>query len=266
MRNNVEFHQKSPYRCKPQAFVVDEAILLAYVTHPPTQGIMMLVENLVKEIKMFIRYAVPDNEFADAIALVDRYKDNRLVLNLLRQHYIALPDAQEEAVTRISKLVQKQGIFLFVLTTTSTAHLYAVSVDEVIWLGEYLGELDPEIMAFWGFSDQEEFAKICVPIGDLEDYSSSAGGNKGECPACGVEEGEYHILGCSVEVCPWCEGQLNKCNCRFEQLEVDSVDTEDLLERFLDLLTAKGRIPFQPQQAPYYPGTSGGLDRDEREG
>ncbi len=84
--------------------------------------------------------------------LVDRYRHNRLVLNLLREHYVALPDAREEAVTRITKLVQKQGVFLFVLTTTSTAHLYAVSVDEVVWLGEYLSELDSEIMAFLGFS------------------------------------------------------------------------------------------------------------------
>jgi hypothetical protein len=222
------------------------------------------IDKLIKEIKLFIRYAVPDSDFRNAVDLVDRFRHNRLVLNLLRQHYVALPNAQEEAVTRITKLVQKQGVFLFVLTTTSTAHLYAVSVDEVVWLGEYLSELESEIMAFLGFPDQEEFTKICVPISDLEDYSGGAGENKGECPACGVEEGEYHILGCSVEVCPWCEGQLNKCNCRFEQLAVDTVDNEEQLERFLEVLMAKGRIPFLQEQAPYYPGTSGGLDRDEK--
>ncbi len=233
------------------------------------QGIIRSVsqpmDKLIKEIKLYIRYAVPVNEFRDAAALVDRYRYNRLVLNLLREYYVALPDAREEAVIRIAKLVQSQGVFLFVLITTSTAHLYAVSVDEVVWLGEYLNEMDSEIMAFWGFTDREEISKICVPIGDLEDYPSGAGGKKGECPACGVEAGEYHILGCSVEVCPWCEGQLNKCNCRFEQLEVDAVDNDEQLEGFFELLTAKGRIPFQRHQAPYYPGTSGGLDRDEKE-
>ena len=223
------------------------------------------MDKLIKEIKLYIRYAVPEHEFRDAVVLVDRYRQNRLVLNLLREHYVALPNAQEEAVIRIAKLIQSQGVFLFVLITTSSAHLYAVSIDEVVWLGEYLSEMDSEIMAIWGFPDQEEIAKICVPISDLEEYSGGAG-TKGECPACGVEEGEYHILGCSVEVCPWCEGQLNKCNCRFEQLEVDTVDNEEQLERFLDFLTDKGRIPFQQQQAPYYPGTSGGLDRDEKEG
>ena len=222
------------------------------------------LNKLIKEIKLFISYAVPENEIKDPKQLVERYRNDRIILNLLRQYYVALPDAREEAVIRIYKLVQRQGVFLFVVSTSSTAHLYAVSVDEVVWLGEYLSELDPETLAFWGLTDQEDFAKICVPINELEDYPGETKNKRQECPACGVEEGEYHLLGCSVEVCPWCEGQLNKCNCRFEQLEVDVVDNEEQLKHFLELLTAKGRIPFQRQQAPYYPGTSDGLDRDRK--
>ena len=222
-------------------------------------------DKLIKEIKLFIRYAVPDNELEAAVALVDRYRNDRRILNLLREYYVALPDAREEAVTRISRLIRRQGVCLFVVTTTSKAHLYAVSADEAVWLGEYLEELDSETLDFWGVSNHEEFSKIFIPIEDLEDCAGDAGGTTGECPACGVEEGELHLLGCSVEVCPWCEGQLNKCNCRFEQLEVDIVDNEEQLERFLDLLMAKGRIPFQQHQAPYYPGTSSGLDQDEKE-
>lgn len=229
-----------------------------------TMSASQQLDKLIKEIKLFIRYAVPENEIEEAGALVDRYRNHRRILNLFREYYVALPDAREEAATRITELIQRQGVSLFVLTTTSTAHLYAVSVDDVVWLGEYRSELDTEIMAFWGFNDQAELADICVPLSDLGDYPDSVKGNRGECPACGVEEGDYHFLGCLVEVCPWCEGQLSKCNCRFEQLEVDTVDNEEQLERFLDLLTAKGRIPYQQQQAPFYPGTSDGLDRDEK--
>jgi hypothetical protein len=69
-----------------------------------------------------------------------------------------------------------------------------------------------------------------------------------------------------VEVCPWCQGQLSKCNCRFEQLEVDAIDQEEELEDFVDLLTEKGRIPFERQQVPFYPGTSQGLDADDPAG
>jgi len=230
-----------------------------------TMSTSQQLDKLIEEIKLFIRYAVPEEELGEAGALVARHRHHRRILNLLREYYVALPDAREEAVTRITKLLQRQGVCLFVLSTTSTAHLYAVSVDEVVWLGEYPGELDAEVLAFLGFSHQVEFKKICVPISDLEAYAGGVKDKSGECPACGVEEGEYHLLGCSVEVCPWCDGQLNKCNCRFEQLEADMVDNEEQLERFLDLLTAKGRIPFQEEHAPYYPGTSDGLDLDEKE-
>jgi hypothetical protein len=222
-------------------------------------------DQLVKEIKLYIRYAVPESEIERAAALVERYRKNRRILALLREYYVALPDAREEPVLRISKLLQRQGVVLYVLTTTSTAQIYAVSVDEIVWLGEYPGALDPEISGLWGFADHAEFLKICVPVGDLEDLAVVAGETGRECPICGVEAGEYHILGCSVEVCPWCEGQLNKCNCRFEQLEVDLFESDEHLERFLDILHAKGRIPFEEQQAPFYPGTSDGLDREREE-
>lgn len=224
------------------------------------------INKLIEEIQLYIRYAVPDHFIGEANALVERYRRHPRILNLLREYYVALPDALEEPVIRVSKILQRQGVFLFVLISTSTAHLYAVSADEVVWLGEYPEALDSEALEFWGIANQEEFLKHCVPIKDLEDYIVDGDyGNRGECPACGVEEGEYHILGCSVEICPWCEGQLNKCNCRFEQLETEVVNNEEQLERFLDLLTAKGRIPFQAHQAPYYPGTSDGLDHNEKE-
>lgn len=221
------------------------------------------LDKLIKEIKLFIHYAVPENEVGIACALVERYRNHRRILNLLRAYYVALPDAKEEAVVRVSELVQRQGAFLFVLTTTTTAHLYAVSMDEVVWLGEYAGELSLELLEFWGLSDQVDLSNICVPVSALEDYSGGGKSKRGECPACGVEEGEYHLLGCLVEICPWCEGQLSKCNCRFEQLEVDTIANEEQLQHFLELLTAKGRIPFQQNQAPFYPGTSDGLDQNE---
>lgn len=222
------------------------------------------IDQMVEEIKLFIRYSVPESEIGGAIALVDRYRGHRRILALLSEYYRVLPDDREEAAIRISQLVQRQGVYLMVLSTTSTAHLYAVSVDEVIWLGEYTGRPGPEFLQFWEITGQEEILKNFVPVVDLKDYPDGTQTKTKECPVCGVEPGEYHILGCSVEVCPWCEGQLNKCNCRFEQLEADSIDTEEEVERFADLLAAKGRIPFQVSQAPYYPGTSEGLDRQRK--
>jgi hypothetical protein len=34
------------------------------------------------------------------------------------------------------------------------------------------------------------------------------------CPACGAKAGDYHVLGCDVEQCPYCGGQLISCDCR----------------------------------------------------
>jgi hypothetical protein len=223
-------------------------------------------QQLIKEIKLFIHYAVAEHEIAAAEALVDSYQTDLRVLRLLREYYVALPEAKEEPIVRLAQLVQRQGVFLFVAITTSTAHLYAVSHDQVAWLGEYLSELDSETLAIFGFASHEEFLKICQPLIDLDEYPGRPSEVWQECPACGVQEGEYHLLGCSVEVCPWCEGQLNKCNCRFEQLETEVIENDEQLEEFFELLTARGRIPFQQHQAPYYPGLSSGLDKDDGDG
>ena len=59
-------------------------------------------DQLVKEIKLYIRYAVPESEMERAVALVDRYRKSKRILALLREYYVALPDAREEPVLRIS--------------------------------------------------------------------------------------------------------------------------------------------------------------------
>jgi hypothetical protein len=221
----------------------------------------MALENkthqLLEDIKLFIQYSVPENELPSAVALVDRYSNNAFMVRLLREYYSALPEAREQAVVRIAKLIDQQGVHLFVLTTANFSYLYGVSAENILLLGEYRKEVDSQVLSFFGFQSNEEFLKACPLSEDLEEYVES---EKEICAVCGVPEGECHLLGCTVEICPWCEGQLSNCNCRFEQLKVDDIEDEDQLENFIDLLTAKGRIPYQKSQAPAYPGTSSGLD------
>lgn len=79
---------------------------------------------------------------------------------------------------------------------------------------------------------------------------------------CGVSEGQLHGFGCRWEYCPFCEGQfVGNCECSYELLGLKSrtnppefghltreVYEEGLSpeqeERWFELCTAKGRIPF----------------------
>jgi len=224
-------------------------------------------QQLIEEIKLFIQYSVPGDQLKPAVALVDRYKNNAFILRLFREYYSRLPEAREEAVVRIARLIDRQGVHLLVVSTANFSYLYAVSVDQVVLLGEYLHEVDPELAAFFGCNDQQEFLQLCRPVKELDECAASKDSEKLICPVCGVAEGDFHLLGCSVEICPWCEGQLSKCNCRFEQLKTENLEDERQLEKYLELLEAKGRLPYRKNQAPAYPGTSAGLDdaRDGRE-
>ncbi|MGW8193888.1 MAG: hypothetical protein ACWGOX_06440, partial [Desulforhopalus sp.] len=214
-------------------------------------------KKLIDEIELYIQYAVPESDLHSANVMVERYRRNRLVLRVLREHYLVLPEAREEAVVRIAHLVERQGVKLIVVSAASHSYLYLVSSEHVLFVGEYQQEVDVEILSFFEFDCQETFLKKCIPVEKLKEYAATESEQQ-VCPACGVSEGDYHLAGCAVEVCPWCEGHLANCNCRFEQLGIDEIEHEEQLEEFLDLLSAKGRIPFRKEQAPAFPGTSEG--------
>ena len=85
----------------------------------------------------------------------------------------------------------------------------------------------------------------------IEEYEPSPA-DPALCPACQTTVGEYHILGCPVEICPWCSGQLTRCNCRFTWLEVENIDRESQIEKLQERLDAEGRIPFAKEHSPAY--------------
>jgi len=211
-------------------------------------------QRLIDEINLLIKYAVPEDEQQDALYLVKKYKQDRPILLLLLEYYSTLPEAREEGVDRVVTLVTKQGVSLFVVITKSDPYLYVVSGENVVFLGVYGCEVDSQILSHFGYGSQTDFLKKCPPVGELEEYKAGKGKKTHACPACGAVEGEHHFLGCAVEICPWCDGQLSNCNCRFEQLGLDEIENEEQLDDFYDLLREKGRIAFEKDQTPLYPG------------
>lgn len=218
-------------------------------------------QRLIEEISLLIKYAVPEDQQQHAVSLAEKYEQERAVLILLREYYSTLPEAREEGVVRVINIVTLKGVALFVAVTKSEAYLYVVADDKVVFLGVYGSEVDEQVLSYFGYESQNAFLKKCLPVDELEDFEGFLEINIKSCSACGVKEGEYHLLGCVVEICPWCDGQLSNCNCRFEQLGVDEIWDDEQLDEFYELLRVKGRVPFTKDQIPLYPGAGDGLDK-----
>lgn len=217
--------------------------------------------KLIEEIELFIDFSVPEALRKRAKQLVGEYRNDQVGLAVLKEFYRVLPEVREEPVDKISLLQNLQGVLLLVLSTENYAYNVVASEKEVLILGEYMKDALPkELLTFFGFATNEEFLKSCPPVEKLAKYGQDEDDDL--CPACGVSPGEYHLLGCPVEVCPWCQGQLSRCDCRFEQLELDELESEEQLEQFQEKLEAKGRLPYEVEQRPAYPGTSEGLDSE----
>ncbi len=216
----------------------------------------------VKEIELLITYGVEEDERRKGIDFLMKVRGNRVALTLLKDFYSTLPGEEEEPVVRLALLDSRQGVFLLGVTTLRHEYLYFAAEEKAGFLGLYeKGLVDREVLTFFGLANNEEFQKRFPALKKLEDFGTVEAKECVVCPVCFVAEGENHHLGCAVEICPWCDAQLNRCNCRFDKLEVEEIQTEKELAEFERLLEEKGRICFEKRQAPAYP-----LDRKSPNG
>lgn len=212
------------------------------------------LQEIVEEIELLVRYAVSEEDYDTAKELLEQYRANRVALQVLREYYSSLPEAREEALSRIVHIHMRQGIFLLGVSTGTHEYIFFAGEDEAECLGEYLeDDGDPEILAYFGYADKKSFLQRHPGMAVFKDFSETWKINKTLCPVCSVAIGEYHHLGCSVEICPWCQGQLSRCNCRFDQMQQEEIESDEDLKRFEELLQQKGRIAFQEGQGPFYP-------------
>lgn len=205
------------------------------------------------DLSLLVKYVVDEDEYAAALAVIERFSHHPVAVNIFRNYYAEVPEGREEMACDLRVVSEKQGVFLFALKTTAHCYLYFGSGEKVHYIGDYQQGIDDEdILLYFGFQGAAAFSKKTEGLFDqlpsLQKQTAAP-----VCVVCGVATGEVHILGCPVEQCPWCDGQLNRCNCRFDQLGVEELSDEELLDRFEEILNLKGRIVFKPEQAPSYP-------------
>ncbi|MFN2355252.1 MAG: hypothetical protein ABR512_12085 [Desulfopila sp.] len=231
---------------------------MAQRTEQPTEQQMDDTAQLCDDIEIFIEFSVADDEQQAALATLENYRDNSLALQVMRDFYARLPELRQEAILKIFTIVSRQAIYLVGVDTQNYQYLYFHNGEELLYLGEKKDGIgDTEVLHFFGYSDENEFLQAVDERS--HGYVEPGGRPQTFCPVCTVAEGETHLLGCPVEVCPWCDGQLNMCNCRFEKLGVEEMTDNAEIDRLEVLLEEKGRIPFAADHAPAYP--SGG-ERD----
>jgi len=207
-----------------------------------------------EEILFLMKYAVPESHAEAAEALLNKYDSDIIALNLLHNFYIHLPEGKDDSVKALRLLARRQGVFLLCASTGNGLHyLYLVNNEAAYILGTMAeGILERELLDFFGYSDNKEVLATTKEPEKLQEYRPYAA-DSDLCPSCHVAIGEFHTLGCPVEICPWCGGQLTYCNCRFVKLDIDTMDKETQVEKLLELLEEAGRIAFKKEHSPGYP-------------
>ncbi len=218
-----------------------------------TKEVKNALKKLRAEVELLIAYAVPAEDKGAALDFLENFKNDQFALDVIKDFYRTLPDAREEALVKIAVVEEKEQVFLLLLSTARHHYLYLTNDEEGLFLGEWKqGMLDTHVLSFFDYRDAEAFTKEHASMEACREYRSLERMDEAICPSCGVNSGELHTLGCPVEVCPWCGGQLNHCNCRFEQLDVEELNDEKKLADLEEKLEKKGRVPYTKEQRPTF--------------
>ncbi len=215
-----------------------------------------------EDIRKLMEYAVPEERLAEALDLLEIYQYDGLALELLHEFYSFLPEARRDWIREIRLVARRQGVLLLAAITGDGGYLYLVSSEDLDFQGLLAeGLWDPKLLDFFGFAGRDDCRQLCRATEELSIYVP-IDGDRDVCPACHAASGELHELGCPVELCPWCGGQLIHCSCRFDRLELDRLSSEQDLVRFEEMLNKQGRISYSPEQRPSFADDGSGVTLD----
>jgi hypothetical protein len=206
------------------------------------------------DIRFLMKYAVPEEQVDTAKALLEKYDSDIIALNLLHSFYIELPEGKDDSVKALRFLTCRQGVFLLCVSTgNGLYYLYLVNNEAAHIIGTLAeGIIDLKLLDFFGYANNKEVLALTEKPEKLQEYEPYTPASN-ICPSCHASVGEFHTLGCPVEICPWCNGQLTYCNCRFSRLDTDVLDKVEQIEKLQELLEVEGRIAFKKEHSPGYP-------------
>jgi len=202
-----------------------------------------------EEILLLMEYAVPDGRTEEAKNLLKHYQADRIALNVLAEFYRYLPEAEDDYIKKILHLDSRAGVYLLLVSCAANRYIYMADIENAVFLGNHLdGIWDKEVLEYFALTHEESIKRYKKHT-SFQEYSPLDTADD-RCRICSAAEGELHRLGCPVEICPWCGGQLTSCNCRFNKLHSDKLSNQKELKEFQERLEKRGRIPFEAAQQP----------------
>jgi hypothetical protein len=209
---------------------------------------LISLADLIKEIFLLLDYSAPEGETDLLKEILERYEGDAIAINLFHHFYSYLPEAREDGIISISRVASRDGAFLFCVTTIYSHYLYLATRESTALLGPVSGGIeDRDLLEFFGWRDDDDFKNAIGDPTELEEHIP-VNDSLNLCPVCGTGDGEFHAFGCPVEICPWCDGQLTNCECRFTKTGREQISRESHLDELLMLLEEEGRVPYVAEE------------------
>lgn len=210
------------------------------------------LDQLHELVSILMEGSVTGEELEVAAETVEIYRHDRLGLTLLHAFYARPPEDRHDSLREIRLAGRGQGVFLLAALCPAESWLYLVSDEGAELVGPLeAGIEEEELIEHFHLESAPAFRRRCARPEDFAILEPLAG-DPDVCPACWSTTGEFHEIGCPVEICPWCGGQLIHCSCRFERFGLEAIADEADLAAFLDELERQGRIPYGPEQRPAF--------------